>query len=454
LDLALVYRWVDEHKDECIEALRTLVRQPSCASQNLGVSECAALLVNMMKSIGMEASAIGAGGQPFVVGKVASSKSPKTLVVYNHYDVQPPEPVEEWKYPPFSATLDGGKIYGRGTTDSKGNLMAHLLAVKAYKQVHGDVPVNVKYLFDGEEEISSPTITRFVAENKDMLKADAAMSLDGGFDASNRPRIQFGSSGMEYVEIRATGSTAGDLHSARARLVENPAWKLVWLLSTMKDRNERILIEGFYDDVRGPTPEERKLLEINGWDDEKQMGVLGVKKFLTGVTGVAALQRLLYQPTCNIAGISSGYTILGGRKTVLPAKAFVKIDCRLVPNQRPEDIFQKIKRHVGKQNLEGIEVKDFGGVAPSHAPLESDISTAVINAAKAVYPQGPGLQPRGDASGKQGPWLGTQLGIPGVSSGIGPPDWHGHAPNEVMTVEHFLNGIKYVATIYANYAAV
>jgi len=450
MDLNRIYQWVDDHRDECIEQLRRLIRQPSIAAQDKGVRECAALLVEMMGGLGIESRAIAAGGQPFVYGHLTTPASPKTLIVYNHYDVQPPEPLEEWDHEPFAAALVGDRIVARGATDSKGNLMSHLMAVRAFREVYGEVPVNLKYVFDGEEEISSPTIDRFVDEHREMLQADAGLSMDGGFEASNRPRVQFGSSGLLYIEVETSGSRQGDLHSARARLVESAAWKAVWIAASMKDRDENITVAGLEDDVTGPTPEERRMLEASGWDDAKQRRDLGVEGFLTGVTGPDALQRLLYRPTCNISGLTTGYGGTGS-KTVLPSKAVLKMDFRLVPRQDPMDVFGKVKRHIEGLGIDGVEVRLLGTIPPSYAPLDSDIARAVIEAARAVYPQGPALTPRGDASGKQGPWLAAKLGVAGVSSSVGPPNWRGHAPNEFITLGHYLDGIKYVATIYANY---
>ncbi|MDP2859287.1 MAG: M20/M25/M40 family metallo-hydrolase [Bacillota bacterium] len=372
MDLAPIYKWVDDHKDECVEALRTVIRQPSCAAQDNGVKECAALLADMMKALGIDARVMPSDGQPYVFGHVVSKWGNKTLVVYNHYDVQPPDPISDWDYDPFAATVVGDKIIARGATDSKGNLMTHLLAVKAFREIYGDVPVNIKYLFDGEEEIGSPSIDKFVAENLDLLKADAGMSLDGGFEASGRPRIQFGSSGLLYIEVNTTGSTQGDLHSARARLAESAAWKAIWIAASMKDRDENILIEGFNDTVTGPTAEERKMLEETGWDDAKQLEELGVKRFLTGVTGVDAAVRLLYKPTCNVSGLVTGYGGPGS-KTVLPSKAMLKVDFRLVPRQDPYDIFEKVKRHIDNLGIEGVTVRMLGAIPPSYAPLDSEI---------------------------------------------------------------------------------
>ncbi len=451
MDAIAIYRWVDEHKDDCVKELQRLVRQPSVAATGEGSVECANMLVETMRSLGMEAWAVTAGGRPFVYGRLASRSSDKTLIIYSHYDVERVEPLEGWEDAPYSGVIKGDRIYGRGTTDPKGNLMSQLMAVKAYREVYGDVPVNLKFVFDGEEEISSPTIDRFVAENRSLLGADAAFSLDGGFDASDKPRIQFGNSGLLNLEIVATGSTAGDLHSARARLVESPVWKLIWLLSTMKGPDEKILIDGFYDNIRKPTADERRLLEDSGWDDDEQMKALGVTRFLTGVKGPDALERLLFQPTCNITGMLTGY-VGEFRKSILPARAFVKMDFRLVPDQDPDDISRKIKAHIARQRVDGFEVIHLGAVPPSYAPLDSPISRSVLDAASAVYPQGAIVVPRSDGSGKQAPWLGVQIGVAGVASGVGPPGWHGHAPNEFITIGHFLNGIKFASTVYVNFA--
>ncbi|MBI4526133.1 MAG: M20/M25/M40 family metallo-hydrolase [Deltaproteobacteria bacterium] len=449
-DLARINAYIDAHRDRFVEELRTLVRQPSISSQNYGVKECGELIRKMMEEVGIEASVLPTNGQPVVFGRLASPKAVKTLLIYNHYDVQPVEPLDAWEHPPFEATMVGERIVGRGSTDSKGNLLCHLKAVEAFLKTDQEVPVNLKFLFDGEEEIGSPSLPDFVEKHRDSLAADGSLSFDGGFDASGQPRIQLGSSGLLYIEIRARGPKR-DLHSARARLVENPAWKLVWALQSMKGRDERILIDHFYDDILPPTEEELKLLEDSGWDDRAHLEEYGVDRFLLGLTGIAASERLLFQPTCNISGFKAGH--LGeGMKTIVPAEALVKVDFRLVHRQNPLDILEKVKRHLAKHGFSDLEVHCLGYIEPSRTPFRSRIAQALISAARENYRTEPVIKPTGEASGRQGPWLASRLGIEGAASGVGPPKWRGHAPNEFITTGHFIDGIKYAANVWSKYA--
>ncbi len=448
-DLKQVYQYVDEHSDSMIADLQRVIRQPSISSANIGVRECAALLVEMMGELGIDARAVDTDGLPVVYGEInEAGPDAHTLVIYNHYDVQP-APESDWESPPFDARIVGDRIIGRGATDAKGNLMSHLKAVEALRATTG-MPINVKFVFDGEEESGSPSLPGFVNAHLDMLKADAALSFDGGFDAGDVPRINLGSSGLLFIQMRAKGGTK-DLHSARARLVPNPAWKLVWALASMKGPDGRILIDGFYDDIRPPSTLERKLLEDAGWNDTAQQRDLGVDEFLGGVTGVDALQQLLFTPTCNIAGFASGY-VGEGNKTLLPSTAAVNVDFRLVADQNPEDIYAKVRKHLDSHGFNDIEISSESGIEPSRTNADSPFAKIVAEAARQVYQREPTVRPTGDASGRQGVWLAGKLGIPGAGTAVGPPDWHGHASNEFMTLGHYLNGIKYAATIWTLYS--
>lgn len=445
-DLERVYQYIDEHRDSMIADLQRVIRQPSISSANIGVRECAALLVEMMGDLGIDARVVDTAGLPVVYGEInEAGPGAKTLVIYNHYDVQPADPESDWESPPFEARIVGDRIIGRGATDAKGNLLAHLMAVEALRATTG-MPINVKFVFDGEEESGSPSLPGFVDGHLDMLHADASLSFDGGLDAGDLPRINLGSSGLLFVQLRAKGGSK-DLHSARARLVPNPAWKLVWALASMKDPDGRILIDGFYDAIRQPTPVERDLLEKSGWDDEAQKRDLGVDEFLGGVSGVDALQQLLFTPTCNIAGFASGY-VGEGNKTLLPSTAAVNVDFRLVADQDPDDIFQKVRKHLDSRGFSDIEMSSESGIEPSRTAADSPFAKLIAEAARQVYKREPAVRPTGDASGRQGVWLAGKLGIPGAGTAVGPPDWHGHAANEFMTLGHYINGIKYAATIW------
>ena len=452
-NLDAVYAAIDRECERFVSDLQRVVRQPSISSQGIGVRECAELLVEMMGDLGIDARVMETAGLPVVFGEIRSPlPDAPTLVIYNHYDVQPPEPLDEWHYPPFGAELHDGVIYGRGATDAKGNLLAHLKAIDAFRVAGVPLPCHIKFLFDGEEESGSPSLPGFVADHTELLAADAALSFDGGFDADDRPHIGFGSSGLLFVEIRVRGARA-DLHSARARLVENPAWRLVWALSELKGPGGRVNLPGFYDAIRPVTAIDRAALAQTGWNDEAQRRSLGTERFLGGVSGLAAFERLLFTPTCNIAGFGTGW--MGeGHKTVLPSRAACRLDFRLVADQDPDAILAALRQFLDDHGCADFEVEDMGSIEPSRTTLDTPFASVVIDAARQVYGGAPAVRPTGDASGRQGVWLGGRLGgIPAAGTGVGPPAWRGHAADEFMTVGHYLNGIKYAATIWALFGA-
>ncbi len=452
-DLHAVYAAVEREQGRFVADLQRVVQQPSISSQGIGVRECAELLVEMMGDLGIDARVMDTAGLPVVYGEInAPDPTAPTLVIYNHYDVQPPEPLDEWTRPPFGAEIADGILYGRGATDAKGNLLAHLKAVDAFRSAGVPLPCNLKFLFDGEEESGSPSLPAFVAAHTELLTADAALSFDGGFDADDRPHIGFGSSGLLFVEIRVRGAQA-DLHSARARLVQNPAWRLVWALSALKGPDGRINLDGFYDPIRPVTAIDRAALAQTGWNDEAQRRSLGTDRFIGDVSGLAAFEQLLFTPTCNIAGFGTGW--MGeGHKTVLPSRAACRLDFRLVADQDPDTVLASLRHFLDAHDCADFAVEDMGSIEPSRTTLDTPFASVVIDAARQVYGGEPAVRPTGDASGRQGVWLGGQLGgIPAVGTGIGPPAWRGHAANEFMTIGHYLNGIKYAATIWDFFGA-
>ncbi|MEZ4523644.1 MAG: M20/M25/M40 family metallo-hydrolase [Thermomicrobiales bacterium] len=446
-DLSAAYQYVDDNAEDLVADLQRIVRQPSVSSSGEGVKECAELLVELMQAAGMEARAVPTSGQPIVFGE-AKSNDPNapTLLHYSHYDVQPGDAGDPlWDAPPFEARRFGDRIVGRGTTDAKGNVMAFVQAVKALNATSG-LPINLKFIFDGEEESGSPSLPEFVEQHRDMLAADAILGFDGGYRAGDKPHVSLGNSGLLTCQLRAMGG-AKDLHSARARLVPNAAWKMVWALNSMKGPDGHVNIEGFYDDVRPVSGLERKLIEEAGFFDPDWHEDLGVDKFLNDVTGVDALEQLLFTPTCNINGFASGF-VGDGAKTLLPSTATVNLDFRLVMDQDPVDIFNKLRKHLDDNGFEDIELIERGFIEPSRTDADAPFARIVAEAAREVLDREPSLWPTGDASGRTTLWIATRLGIQGAGTGVGPPDWRGHAANEFMLVPYFLNGIKYAARIW------
>ncbi len=446
-----VFGYVDEHRQQFIERLQWLCRQPSIAAQNVGIQETARMVVQLMEHIGIKTRLYATDGAPVVYGVVGSG--PRTLLIYNHYDVQPPEPLEEWHSPPFAAEVRDGKLYARGAADNKGNLVARLSAVEAWLQTRGSLPLTVKFVVEGEEEMSSAHLHQFVRQHQELVQADGCLWEAGGKDIQENPGIYMGAKGILYVELEAAGANR-DLHSSQATIVPNPAWRLVWALSTLKDRSENILIEGFYDDVVEPGPEEvehlRRLAAAR--DDDLRRRDLGIDQFLLGVSGLQLVKRNLYQPTCTICGIGSGYTGPGS-KTVLPHRATAKVDFRLVPHQRPEDILEKLKRHLAQHGFADVEVRMLGAEHPARTPVDSPLAGVVQETVKEIYGRDPIVSPLMAATGPMYE-LTAQFGIPTVGTGCGYAHSNGHAPNENIRLDDFFQHLKHVALLLERFAVV
>lgn len=448
--LKKVYEYIDENAERFVEDLRKLCRQPSVSARHEGIEECVDLLKSMMEDVGIDANVFKVKeGHPVVLGAQRFTAARKTLGFYNHYDVQPPEPLELWESPPFSAEIRSGRIYARGVDDNKGNIVARLKAVEAVKDVLGEVPANVKFFFEGEEEVGSPHLGSFVKAHRGDLKADGFLWEGDGVDEADRPVVTLGVKGLLYVELSATGASA-DVHSSQAPLVPNPAWRLVWALSTLKDRDERIKIADWHDDLMPPTEEEMKLLSAMPFDEEGWKKRLGLKDFLLTRAGVDAPRHLYYSPTCNVCGFEAGYAG-EGVKTVLPSKARVKIDFRLPYALNPEKLFPKLKNHLQRHGFGDIEVVNLGGYEPCKTPVSDPFAEQVVRRLREVYDKEPVVWPT--AAGTSPMYtIKNWLGIPVVSGGgVGNPDANVHAPNENIRVADYIKSIKFVANMIATF---
>jgi acetylornithine deacetylase/succinyl-diaminopimelate desuccinylase-like protein len=443
--------------DNYVEDLKRFLRQPSVSARGEGVEKCAYMLANFMEKAGFNVEIWRIDeANPVVFGE-AYGFNPKTLLMYGHYDVQPPEPLEKWDKPPFEAAeAEHGKIVARGASDSKGNVMAIVKAIESHNALNFNLPLNLKVIFEGEEEIGSPNLPKYIETYRKRLKADATVCFDGGLDYKGRPGISLGLKGILYVELRCkTAKTDG--HSSLAPLIENPAWRLIKALKSLKDENGRILIEGWYDDVKVPTEEDIRLLEeISEEDHERSIDELrrhfGVENLLGNVEGLEAIKKLMFEPTCNIAGLCSGYTGPGS-KTVLPSEAYAKIDFRLVYDQNPSKLFEKLKMHVETGGFRDIEIKLLSILEPSKTPASAPIVKAVKMAAEKIYGVKPQVAPMSSGSGPD--YLFTKrMGFHSLWTGCAPPFSNAHAPNEFITKKTFLDGILYVSSIMDQFASI
>jgi len=435
------YAYVDENGDRFLDQLKTLCSQPSIAAQGVGTRETANIVLDMLEGIGADARLIEvAGAPPVVYGEIGQGK--KTLIIYDHYDVQPPEPLDQWESQPFSPEIRKGFLYCRGVADNKGDLASRLQAIEGYQATMGRLPLKIKFVFEGEEEIGSPHLAQFVEKNKELLLgADGCLWEGARVDTSGRPELYLGLKGILYVELRARGASR-DMHSSWAPLVPNPAWRLVWALGTLKDENDRLTMDGLMEYVAEPPDEDMELLERIPFDDEEMKEDLGLPELLGGVKGTEAVRSLLYSPTCTICGMVAGYTGEGS-KTVLPSEARVKLDFRLVPNLEPEVVLELLRKHLDRRGFDDVEIVGFSAEHPAKSSPDAPVARAAIQAATIVYGQEPVVYPSMAGSGPMYP-LSTALGIPAVSGlGVGHAQSRIHAPNENIRLEDYFQAVKF-----------
>ena len=441
-----IYDWIDAHADECVRDIQRLVRQPSISAQNVGLRECAELVRGMMHEDGLPAELHELQeGPPVVFGHLAAGKPAKTMLCYSHYDVQPPEPLDEWTHGgPWSGEIVDGVLYGRGSTDNKSGVLAFNKAAKAFLQVRGEVPVSLKFLIEGEEEIGSPNLAAWAEKNQAMLEADGMHCLDGSMETgTDVPEVSLGLKSVLFVELIARGART-DVHSLNFPLVESPVWELVWALNTILDRDRKILIEGWEEGIwqLGPDDEQQLLDKAERVDLQALREEWGIDEFALGRDGVDAIRARTYEPTANIQGMIAGYTG-PGRKTIIPNEARVRMDFRLIPNIQPRDAIRKLKAHLEKHGFGHIEVDAFDNAEPPYKiSAREDISQAIIAAATEVY----GELPVVNGVSAEGAIL-RHVWIPCVLTGFANPGANLHAPDENIEIEKYLKGIKYAAAI-------
>lgn len=444
-----VYRFIDEHADEYIASLQRMLRQPSIAAQGVGMTEMATMVEADLSELGFDPRQIDTrGGYPVVYGEKKGT-SDRTLSFYNHYDVQPADPLDEWTSDPWSGEIRDGAIYARGVADNKGNIAARFAAIHAWQEVKGELPLNVKFIIEGEEEVGSMHLQNFIDDNRELCQADACIWEFGGRDIDGKPQIHLGLKGICYVELRATGART-DWHSSMATSVPNPAWRLVWALASMKGEDDRVLIPGFYDKVVPPTEAEMEAMRTLPDIEQERLEDLQIDGFLNGLTGLDLTLKDLFEPTCTISGLLSGYTEKG-QKTVLPSRAMAKIDMRLVADQDPHEIYDLLRKHLDDHGFTDIESELIGAGYPARTSLEAPIARVVAETFEDVYGDAPNIYPTSPGSG---PWyqLCDALGIDACTAGVGHGRSQAHAPDENIFVDDFILGIKHIVAIMDRFA--
>lgn len=445
-----VHAEIDRRAEQSIALLARLCRQPSISAGRVGLPEMAALLAGEMQALGISTHLEPTcTNVPIVRGTLRAPGAERTLLIYNHYDVQPVEPLERWTTPPFQPEIHDGRLYARGATDNKGNIVSRLAAVAALLATRDRLPINLEFLIEGEEEISSPGLPSYLDQNRTHFAADACLWEDtmGRVDA---PIVSLGNKGMAKVELLCRVA-ATNSHSAYAGLYPNAAWRLAAALATIKGPDEHVRIPGFYDAIRPLGPAEQEIVaRLPPIDGANLRRVRGLARLVSDLADSEIHARQSLEPTCNLSGLAAGYTGPGS-KTVIPAEALARIDMRLVPDQDPAEIVSLLRAHLAAQGFDDIEVRDLGGSFPSRSPVDNPFNRAIDAASRAVYGKSAIFEPHQAGSTPQ--WvIGRYLGIPCSATGVGYVTCMSHAPDENIRIDHLIEGAKYMASIFCEFA--
>ncbi|WP_430255121.1 M20/M25/M40 family metallo-hydrolase [Neorhizobium sp. DAR64872/K0K18] len=444
-DLARVLAHIDANSDSFVERVMEYVKHKSISASNEGITEAADILVGILNGLGMQAQAITTRNHPMVIGRMENQPGKPTVLLYGHYDVQPPEPLDLWKSPPFEPEIRDGRIYARGIGDNKGQHFAQLLAIESYLKVVGELPCNVIFLLEGEEEIGSPHMAEFVAEHADKLNADLVVTSDGSLHDSGRPVVTFGVRGVASFELRAKTANR-DAHSGNfGGVMPNAIWKLVHLLATMKNDRGEITIDGIYDPVVPPTDLELQAMAALPLDVEKIKAELGMTAIEEPLDR-PYYERLMFQPTLTINGLHGGYGG-PGQKTVLPSEAYAKCDIRLVESLTPDYVFEKVRAHV-ERYAPDVEFVPQNSMLPSKTPMDSPFASVIREAIVAARGVEPLLYP--SLGGSLPDYVFTKiLGKPAFVVPYANADQANHAPNENLKLDLFHAGIRTGAALLA-----
>ncbi|MFT8319240.1 MAG: M20/M25/M40 family metallo-hydrolase [Sporolactobacillus sp.] len=450
-----LYEQTLQKADESMEALYNYLRLPTVSAQHQAIPETVAYVCQLIEGAGGETKVLDdLGGHPVIYGYIPASsdmRSAKTMLFYDHYDVQPPEPLDEWHSEAFEPTLKDGILYARGTADNKGSLVQRLAAVKVLQQ-NGGLPCAVKFLVEGEEEVGSPHLGAYLKKYQKLFEADACIWEFGNLDEAERVQLFAGIKGSAYFELSAK-SAAIDIHSSLAACIDNPAWRLTQALASMKNQNNDILIDGFYDEIEEPSAELLQAVRELPFDKESWAKPYGLTRpLITEARGEDPREALVLQPTLTICGLISGYTGEGA-KTVLPKEARVKLDCRMVPGQTGEYLERCIKRHLTRHGFSDIKVEMIEAQRAFRSAIDDPFVTLVKKTAEKAYETSAVLYPNSPGTGPM--YLFNEcLHLPIVSTGVGWAESKAHAPNESIRIKDYQDGILHMVYLMKEFAEI
>ena len=451
LALTDVLARVETDAPKALETLKEYVRFPTISAHKRAQPETAAFVRRLLVENGFEVREYPTDGGPNVVyGEMIVDERKPTLLMYQHYDVQPVDPLNEWKRDPFDAAIEDGKFWGRGCADTKGNLMIQVLAVQAWRAIEGRSPINLKFVVEGEEEVGSPHFASFVHANKEILRADGATIEGGDHLHEGTPKIELGCKGILYVEMMSRTAKV-DQHSSYAAIAPNPAWRLIQALMTLRDPKGRIKVRGWYEDARRPTARELRYLKTSRFEAQALKDFWGVSEFVGDGSDFEVLRRLIYSPTCTICGFVSGY-IEQGTKTVNPAVAKAKIDFRLVPNMKQERQLAKLREHLTSKGFGDIELSPAKeALEAASISMSARVVKAAINGSVDAYGREPEVWPWSAGASAHG-FFNEVVGVPSISGpGVSYDGSNLHAPNEHFRIADFIGGAKHMAAMIGRF---
>jgi acetylornithine deacetylase/succinyl-diaminopimelate desuccinylase-like protein len=438
--------YIEANQDRFVEELKALCAQPSIAAQGIGLEETAALVQNRLESLGAQVQRFVIGDSPPILyAELGQGK--QTLLIYNHYDVQPPDPLDEWETPPFEPAVRDGRFYARGVADDKGDLLCRLQAIETYHATVGPLPLRLRFLIEGEEEVGSPHLDDFAQQHADLLQADGCLWETGDKDSARRFVLTLGVKGICYVQLTVK-TAASDLHSMWGGIVPNAAWRLAWALNTLKDAGDHILVDGLMARVRHPSEAERAHLATLPFDEGLIKQDFGFSDFVQSLSGVDLLAKHFYEPTCTICGLKSGY-LEKGVKTVLPHVATAKVDFRLVPDLTPEMVVGLLRAHLDRRGFDDVEIALLNSLRPARSSLEAAFVQACIEAARATYGTDPIIYPTSPGSG---PLYTLCRDTPAVMAGVSHANAHLHAPNENVYLDDYFEGIRFIGELFRHFS--
>ncbi len=422
--------FIDKNLDDSISALIKLCRIPSVAAKNEGLEETATLVERMLQDIDLETEIHPTSGAPVVTGW-CDVGAKRTLLFYDHYDVQPAEPFDLWDSPPFDPEIRNGRLYGRGIADNKGDTTSRIWALKAFKETGTEFPVNIKFVIEGEEEIGSVNLPEYAEKNTDFITADGGIWEFGGAGIDGRQEAWLGLKGILYVELEVE-RLARDVHSSNACILPSAASRLVLALNSLKDASSRILIEGFYDNIKQLTESELEAIMKIDLHEQQFKKVYKIEEYLNGLKGDELKKAYYGNPTCNICGLTSGYQGKGSM-TVLPARASCKVDFRLVEGMHPDDIYNKLRKHLDEKGFTDVKIPYLEGYPAAKTPIDHPFVKIVETANKRVFgdlvihPTSPG----------SGPLYLFNNYVPMISVGCGDYESKAHSPNESIVIDNY-----------------